>query len=240
MAPSRSRTDCFTVRQSLLTSPVSTSFGRAATVCGRIGTPRNTPPESGPPVPRSASRAWAGAARASVRAAKARAAPLPRAPACRIGVFIVASVVLNARPKRWFVPVVTQHRNRLLGGCAPAHPPRAGVSPFLNWSARGEATFTSSDQNGAGRGATDGPSMDFELFERAAWENQAAGYVRFFGALAAEAAEPLLDAAEVAAGSEVLDLACGPGAVTSAASRRGATVIGADTSRAMLALATAR
>jgi len=82
--------------------------------------------------------------------------------------------------------------------------------------------------------------MDFELFERAAWENQAAGYVRFFGALAAEAAEPLLDAAEVAAGSEVLDLACGPGAVTSAAARRGATVIGADTSRAMLALATAR
>jgi drug/metabolite transporter (DMT)-like permease len=35
-------------------------------------------------------------------------------------VFIVASVVLNARPKRWFVPVVTQHRNRLLAGCAVA------------------------------------------------------------------------------------------------------------------------
>jgi SAM-dependent methyltransferase len=81
---------------------------------------------------------------------------------------------------------------------------------------------------------------DFGVFEHAAWRRQAEGYERHFKDLVEQAIEPLLDAARVRAGSDVLDVACGPGFVTGAAIRRGATAIGLDFSDEMLRIARAR
>jgi ubiquinone/menaquinone biosynthesis C-methylase UbiE len=49
--------------------------------------------------------------------------------------------------------------------------------------------------------------------------------------------EPLLDAASVAAGTRVLDIATGPAYVAGEAARRGASVVGVDVAAAMVALA---
>ena len=76
-------------------------------------------------------------------------------------------------------------------------------------------------------------------FEHAGWEKAASDYRATFAAATQEFVEPLLDAAGVAAGTRVLDLACGPGIVTAAAADRGAEAAGLDFSPAMLALARA-
>jgi ubiquinone/menaquinone biosynthesis C-methylase UbiE len=81
---------------------------------------------------------------------------------------------------------------------------------------------------------------DFGAFEHAAWMRQAKGYERHFENLVQQAVEPLLDAAAVRAGSDVLDAACGPGFVTGAAIRRGANAIGVDFSEEMLRISRAR
>jgi SAM-dependent methyltransferase len=83
------------------------------------------------------------------------------------------------------------------------------------------------------------PPDAFWEFERAGWERAAASYdecwtdTRLF-------VEPLLDAAGVAAGSRVLDVACGPGYVSEAAVARGADPVGVDVSAAMVEAARAR
>jgi SAM-dependent methyltransferase len=77
----------------------------------------------------------------------------------------------------------------------------------------------------------------FNAFEAAGWEKQAGGYHRFFGSLTTRVIEPLLDAAEVGAKKRVLDLATGPGYAAAAAEARGATVLGVDIAREMVALA---
>jgi SAM-dependent methyltransferase len=69
------------------------------------------------------------------------------------------------------------------------------------------------------------------------WQRQAAGYHRFFSRFTIPVTGPLLDAARVAAGSRVLDVATGPGYAASAARDRGARVLAADLSAAMLAQA---
>ncbi len=76
-------------------------------------------------------------------------------------------------------------------------------------------------------------------FEHRGWQRAAALYRGTFAHASAPFIEMLLDAAGVAAGMDMLDLACGPGIVTEAASRRGAAAIGADFSPAMLELARA-
>lgn len=77
-------------------------------------------------------------------------------------------------------------------------------------------------------------------FEHRGWEQAAARYRATFARATEGFVVPLLDAAAVAAGMRVLDLACGPGLVATAAAERGARPIGADFSAAMLAAARAR
>ena len=77
----------------------------------------------------------------------------------------------------------------------------------------------------------------FNAFEAAGWEKRAEDYDRFFRPLTSRMVEPLLDAASVASGSRVLDIATGPGYVAAEAAARGANVVGADVAEAMVELA---
>ena len=76
---------------------------------------------------------------------------------------------------------------------------------------------------------------EFHAFERAGWESIPQAYQDAFGALTTQAIGPLLDAARVGPGVQVLDVATGPGYVAGAAVGRGATVVGVDFSAPMLA-----
>lgn len=78
---------------------------------------------------------------------------------------------------------------------------------------------------------------DFGAFEQDAWTRQAEGYAAHFGNVVGQIIEPLLDAAGVEPGSDLLDVACGPGHGAAAAARRGARVVGLDFSDAMIAIA---
>jgi len=85
-----------------------------------------------------------------------------------------------------------------------------------------------------------GPAIDpdaFGAFEEAGWDEQADGYHRFFGPITARAIGPLLDAAAVARGTRVLDVATGPGYLAAACAARGAVAVGVDVAREMVALA---
>ena len=77
----------------------------------------------------------------------------------------------------------------------------------------------------------------FNAFEAAGWEQRASAYDRAFGSMTSRIAEPLLDAASVAAGTRVLDVATGPGYVAGRAAARGASVVGVDIAGAMVDLA---
>jgi len=87
-----------------------------------------------------------------------------------------------------------------------------------------------------GKDMIDSPSA-FHDFEQAGWEKAASEYDRRFGELTAQSIAPLLDSVGAAPGTELLDVACGPGYVAAAASRRGCSVVGIDFSRAMVDLA---
>jgi SAM-dependent methyltransferase len=80
----------------------------------------------------------------------------------------------------------------------------------------------------------------FGEFERAGWDERAIGYDRMLGRITARVVDPLLDAAAVAAGARVLDVACGPGDATAAAAARGASAVGVDVATAMVHLARRR
>jgi SAM-dependent methyltransferase len=75
----------------------------------------------------------------------------------------------------------------------------------------------------------------FHDFEHAGWERAAAHYAGSYGALTASVAEAILDAARVADGMRVLDVATGPGYLAAGAARRGARVTGIDFSATMVA-----
>jgi SAM-dependent methyltransferase len=77
----------------------------------------------------------------------------------------------------------------------------------------------------------------FEAFEAAGWERQAAGYDAFFRAVTTSAVGPLLDAAGVRRGSQLLDVGSGPGYVAGAAAERGADATGIDIAGTMVAIA---
>jgi SAM-dependent methyltransferase len=80
----------------------------------------------------------------------------------------------------------------------------------------------------------------FDAFERAGWSGRAAAYDRGFSRVTAHAAGPLLDAAGVTSGTDVLDVGCGPGPVTAAALARGALVTAVDADPGMVELTAGR
>lgn len=85
-----------------------------------------------------------------------------------------------------------------------------------------------------------GPLYDpaaFHRFEHDGWERLSQGYHRYWEALTTQAVPGLLAATEVAKGTHVLDIACGPGYVSGAAAARGATTVGVDFSEKMIVLA---
>ena len=74
----------------------------------------------------------------------------------------------------------------------------------------------------------------FREFEHAGWERAASDYMATFGRVTSLVIEPLLDAAGIATGQRILDVACGPGLVAVAAIHRGARAMGIDFSAAMV------
>jgi SAM-dependent methyltransferase len=80
----------------------------------------------------------------------------------------------------------------------------------------------------------------FNAFEADGWERQAPTYDHFFGRLTSRLVDPLLDAADVAPGKRVLDVATGPGYAAAKATERGASVVGVDIAPAMIQLARQR
>jgi ubiquinone/menaquinone biosynthesis C-methylase UbiE len=100
--------------------------------------------------------------------------------------------------------------------------------------------------SGPGLANPGAPGMtDFQRFaenERLGWARSdiADAYNARFGALARQVAETLLDMAQVSAGSVLLDLCCGEGALAAAAQARGAAVTALDFSPHMVALARQR
>jgi SAM-dependent methyltransferase len=77
----------------------------------------------------------------------------------------------------------------------------------------------------------------FTAFERAAHDRIAGTYAEHFAPLTSLGLEPLLEAAQVAPGRHVLDVATGPGLAAAAAQVRGAVATGVDVSPGMVALA---
>ncbi len=76
---------------------------------------------------------------------------------------------------------------------------------------------------------------DFLEFERDGWERVAGTYADTTTGVTSEIAGPLLDAARVESGVDLLDVATGPGWVAAAAAERGARSVGLDIAEAMLA-----
>lgn len=77
----------------------------------------------------------------------------------------------------------------------------------------------------------------FARFEQDGWSRVAEGYHRFFSPVTLQVVGPLLDAAHVAAGTTVLDVATGAGGLAVRAAARGACVIGVDIADPVVALA---
>lgn len=69
---------------------------------------------------------------------------------------------------------------------------------------------------------------EFLDFERAGWGVSIAGYDDAFGVVTRQTVGPTLDAANVRAGTRVLDVCCGPGMLAQAAAERGALAVGLD------------
>lgn len=78
--------------------------------------------------------------------------------------------------------------------------------------------------------------------ERRSWSDaaRASSYVELFASASDQAIDSLLGAADAGPDRRALDLCCGQGNVSEALLRRGCTVVGADFSPAMLALARQR
>lgn len=78
---------------------------------------------------------------------------------------------------------------------------------------------------------------DFDAYERDLWAGRAGAYEQGFSRLSSMTVGQLLDAAEVGAGSRVLDIGTGPGVVAAEAVRRGAKVSAVDADPEMAATA---
>ncbi|HAD07917.1 MAG TPA: hypothetical protein DCF62_00405 [Porticoccaceae bacterium] len=80
-------------------------------------------------------------------------------------------------------------------------------------------------------------SENFKEQQQTGWNEKASAYDLHLGKITARAADPLLDAAGVGAGMQVLDVATGPGYVAGSAHARGAIATGIDIAGAMIAQA---
>lgn len=78
---------------------------------------------------------------------------------------------------------------------------------------------------------------EIRAFEHSGWQRAAASYENTFAHATEPYIAPLLNAAGVSRGLQVLDIACGPGRLAAAAAGRGATVHGLDFSAAMVDIA---
>jgi SAM-dependent methyltransferase len=85
-----------------------------------------------------------------------------------------------------------------------------------------------------------GGTEAFDTAERKMWDGRAEAYAGSFARLCAHPVEALLDAAEVGAGTYVLDVGTGTGTAALAAQERGARVVGVDADCGMVAAARAR
>jgi SAM-dependent methyltransferase len=77
-------------------------------------------------------------------------------------------------------------------------------------------------------------SVSFKDLERQAWTAKASAYDAWAGTITSGIIEPLLDATQVSAGKQVLDVACGPGYGAGEAATRGATAVGIDFAPTMI------
>ncbi|MFF7470572.1 methyltransferase domain-containing protein [Streptomyces sp. NPDC008092] len=77
----------------------------------------------------------------------------------------------------------------------------------------------------------------FDSAERAMWTGRAGAYAGSFGRLCAHLVEPLLDAADVTAGTRLLDVGTGTGTAALAARLRGARVVAVDADAGMVTAA---
>ena len=80
----------------------------------------------------------------------------------------------------------------------------------------------------------------FRDLERAGWTARASAYDAFIGAVTVGAVDALLEATGTGPGSDLLDVACGPGYGAGIAARRGATATGIDFAPTMVAEAQRR
>ncbi len=80
-------------------------------------------------------------------------------------------------------------------------------------------------------------AQTFKEMELAGWSEKASAYDLYAGKITTQAAEPLLDALDVEAGMQVLDIATGPGYLAGGAHQRGAIATGIDFSGSMIAQA---
>jgi ubiquinone/menaquinone biosynthesis C-methylase UbiE len=79
--------------------------------------------------------------------------------------------------------------------------------------------------------------VSFKDLERQGWTAKASTYDAWAGKITIGAVDALLDAARVAQGARVLDVACGPGYAAGQAMDRGAIAIGVDVAATMIAQA---
>jgi SAM-dependent methyltransferase len=77
----------------------------------------------------------------------------------------------------------------------------------------------------------------FKSFEHEVWDTVSSEYERQFGRLTVQSAAALLDAANVADGTRMLDACCGPGILSAEAAKRGAQPVGVDFSDSALEIA---
>lgn len=77
----------------------------------------------------------------------------------------------------------------------------------------------------------------FAAFELSGWDSNIGGYDAAFGAVARQTVAPMLDAAGVTRGMQVLDICCGPGMLAAGAVQRGAAATGLDFSAQAVELA---
>ena len=81
------------------------------------------------------------------------------------------------------------------------------------------------------------PRDEFARFEPKGWQQVAAKYDSTWSSLTRQFIPRLLEAAKIATGMQVLDVACGPGYVSAAARELGAIPTGIDFSTEMVAIA---
>jgi SAM-dependent methyltransferase len=80
-------------------------------------------------------------------------------------------------------------------------------------------------------------SDPFSRFEHEGWQRVAKRYDSVWSSSTRQFIPPLLDSAEVSTKMSILDVGCGPGYVSAAATERGAIATGLDFSKQMIAIA---